>query len=105
MVPIGKLNKRIEIHKHTVFDNGRSEEDRWNLYKSVWASVDWVSDGEKYRAGALGIAATVRVIVRKTDITSKDRIVYGGQTFSLTSVKPVLGNSAFLELSGGLVNG
>lgn len=105
MVPIGKLNKRIELHKHSVVDNGRSDEDRWTFEKIIWACVEWVSDGEKYRAGALGIAATVRIIVRNTDITSKDRIIYGGQTFSLTSVKPVQGNSAFLELSGGLVNG
>ena len=99
MFAIGKLNKRIDLLKPTVTDDGYQESTTWAKDRSVWANVAWVSDREKYAAGAIGIETVLRVTVRKTSINHDWRIKYDGIEYEINGITPMIDKEHFIQLN------
>lgn len=100
----GELDRRVRFERKTVEDDGFSADGTvsWVPIATVWASVVAVSDGEKWRAGALGAIVSHRIRVRFSsvfaDLTAADRVVYRGDVLEIGAVKE-LGRREFLEIT------
>ena len=102
MINAGKLNKRIELLIPTIIDDGYSTKTTYTETRSVWANVYYVSDIEKYRAGALNIDAQIRFTIRQTAIDHNWRIRFDDKTYSVVGIKPAYKAETFLEVTCGL---
>ena len=64
-MPIGDLRHRITIQKFTTVVNENGFEDEaWQDYKTVWASVSNLSGREYYQAAAVQAEKTVKLLIR-----------------------------------------
>jgi|GEM_PF-6003777 len=104
MITAGNLNKRIELLIPTIIDDGYQEKTEYTERRFVWAHVYFVSDMEKYRAGAVSVDAQVRFTIRQTAIDHNWRVRFDGKTYSVVGIKPALKNETFLEVTCGLAS-
>jgi SPP1 family predicted phage head-tail adaptor len=94
----------VRFERATRTDDGFSSDVPavWTPIATVWASVLAVSDGEKWRAGALGATISHRIRVRFSsvlaDLKPSDRAIFEGRTLQIGSVKEV-GRREFLEIN------
>lgn len=98
-----KLDRRITIQRYGITYNADNEPiEAWAPLATVWASVNYVSDGEKVRAAEVGASITVRFQIRYSsdvaDVDAKDRVLFEGDVFDISGVKP-LGRREGLEIS------
>jgi len=98
-----KLDRRIAIERYSVTYNDDNEPtEAWASLATVWASVQYASDGEKVRAAEVGATISVRFQIRYdstwADVNAKDRVIYEGKTFDIVGVKE-LGRREGLEIS------
>ena len=99
----GALDRRITIERYGVTYNADNEPtEAWTTLATVWASIQYASDGEKVRAAEVGATVSVRFQIRYSstvkDVDAKDRILYDGKTFDIVGVKE-LGRREGLEIS------
>lgn len=100
----GNLDRRVRFERATPVDDGFSSDVRttWTPMTTVWASVVPVSDGEKWRAGAMGATVSHRIQVRFSAVLAglkpSDRAVFDGRTMQIGPVKEI-GRREFLEIS------
>lgn len=99
----GKLDRRISIQRYGISYNADNEPiEGFTDLATVWASVQYASDGEKARAGE--VAATVSVRFQTwwstavSTVNPKDRVAYDGKVFDIVGVKE-LGRREGLEIS------
>lgn len=98
-----KLDRRITLQRYGVtYDSDNQPIEGFTDLATVWASVQYVSDGERVRAAEVGASITVRFQIRYSStvavVNPKDRVVYGGKTFDISGVKE-LGRREGLEIS------
>lgn len=99
----GKLDRRITIERYGVTYNADNEPtEGFTALATVWASVEYASDGEKARAAEVAATVSVRFQIRYSsmvkDVNPKDRVIYEGKTFDIVGVKE-LGRREGLEIS------
>lgn len=74
----------------------------------LWASMEPISDGERFRADSVGREMIVRFRVRlsahSASITLSDRLECRGITYGVGGIKP-LGRSGGFEITAKLVKG
>lgn len=104
MIGAGKLDTRIDLHKPTVIDNGIEDVVAYVKEKTVWANIVWISDRERFAAGAVGIDTQLRITIRKTEIDHDYRIEYEGHTYAITGIKPAMKNKTMLEITAGKIS-
>lgn len=101
---IGDLNKRVTFSRQSSVRNEYGEKiDQWTNYKAVWGSINYISDGERFRAGQNSSKLLARVTIRNVKnhgISNSDRLSIGGIIFSIEGIKPVY-NERFLEITVG----
>jgi len=102
-VRAGELDRRIEIRTAAVSTNELNEPvETWIPAVTVKAKVMPISDGERFRAGEVSAQITTRFLIRwsitTSEITPKDRIVYGGKTFDIFHLKEI-GRREGIEIS------
>lgn len=97
----GNLDSRIQILKWRLVDTGLSEKIVHDPDKTVWAKATYVSDGEKFRSGALGVAVSIRFIVRKISLDHRDKIKYQGVDYDVVSIKPYQDSKSLIEITVG----
>lgn len=87
----GRLDRRITIERATVeTDPFGGETPTWAEVATVWASVEWVKDGERLRAAELAASADVRFQIRwGFGVTVEDRITYDGRVYDILGVKEI----------------
>lgn len=101
MFAAGKLNKRITLLASTEVDDGYQTKTEYTPVKTLWANVYYVSDVERYRAGAVNINAMVRFTVRKMTISRDWIVLFDGDRYAITGYKPVLDDDHMMEITAG----
>jgi phage head-tail adaptor, putative, SPP1 family len=106
----GKLDRRITLQRYGITYNQDNEPlEAWEDIATVWASVAYVSDGEKIRAAQVGASVTVRFQIRYSslvaDLSAKDRVRFDGHIFDLSGVKPLGRLQGFELTAASQVNG
>lgn len=101
MIGAGELDRRVTIRRATTTRDGYGQQiNAWADAGSVWAKVDWVNDGEKWRAGELGVDLAARVTVRYSPglVARQDRIAIDGEDYEVAGIKQI-GRRQWLEIT------
>ena len=83
----GELCHRIRIEKKTQDrdEDGNFLEPSWELHKTLWAKVTWLSAKDLLTAQASNSEMIARCKIRKRDdIDTTMRVVYDGKIYSIT---------------------
>lgn len=98
----GGLDRRIVVERATVaLDGFGAAVEIWAALATVWAEVRWISDGERWRAGAVGAEAVMRVTIRAgLRVTERDRLVIDGRVHGISGVKEI-GRGEGQEITAG----
>lgn len=104
---LGHLDRRIQFRRAFAVDDGFSTTPGFNDHGSpVWASKTDVSDGERWRAGALSANVTARFVVRWTaftaDITPADQLICEGNTYDISATKEGPGRRQWIEITAAV---
>lgn len=100
----GELDRRVRFERPIQADDGFSSdgETTWAPIATVWASVLPLSDGEKWRAGAVGSTVSHRIKVRFSPLlaglSAADRAIFEGKALQIGPPKEV-GRREFLEIT------
>lgn len=86
----GLMRHRIEIQSATIAENDLGEEEEtWAELKTVWASYEPKSAGEKYAEDQFQAKRVVLFRIRyREGITTKMRVVHDGLTYDIDAVIP-----------------
>lgn len=90
----GKLDRRITIQRFTATTDALGGEVKtWIDIATVWASVEWVKDGERrerLQLSEVAASAEVRFQIRwGLGVTVEDRVFYDGRAWEITAVKEI----------------
>ncbi|WP_417587401.1 head-tail adaptor protein [Pararhodobacter oceanensis] len=99
-----KLDRKAQFYRFTEIDDGYGTVEVWAALGSpIPAARTDISDGEKWRAGAVSATVTTRFQVRSTtftrDLTPKDRIECEGETFEIVGIKQAPGRRLLIEIT------
>lgn len=86
-ISAGELCHRIRIEKKTQDrdENGNFLDPSWQLHKTLWAKVTWLSVKDKLTAEANNSEVLARCKLRKrNDIDTTMRLVYDNKIYSIT---------------------
>lgn len=95
-----ELKHKVVIQKYVniVNDNG-FEEEIWEDYKTVWASVSNLYGREYFAAAAVQAEKTVKFTIRYTDeIDTSMRILFKGKQYNITSIDNIKYENKFIEI-------
>lgn len=86
-----KMDRRIAIQRATAVRNEFGEDIlTWATLAEVWAAVEPVSDGERWRAAEVAAHVTTRFRIRwGWDVTVQDRVLYDGREYDIVGVKEI----------------
>ena len=93
--PARQRERRIQFERATIARNaiGVEEPSAWSLIEKAWAKVLFGTGQERRAAGAEGATqtATFRVLstIALRTVTERDRILFDGRGWSITSIAPV----------------
>lgn len=90
----GARNRMVQFRRAAQVFDGLSTTDVWSDYgDAVWASKSDISDGERWRAGAVAANITTRFSVRYSGfaatITPVDRLTCEGREYDISGVKEI----------------
>lgn len=99
----GKLDRRVTLRRFTSSTDGfNNPVETWADLATVWAAVEFVRDGERFRSGEVGASQMIRVQIRYSaqvaGIDAKDRLMFDGREYAVNGVKE-LGRRVGLELT------
>ncbi|EHN13437.1 phage head closure protein [Clostridium sporogenes] len=97
---IGDLKHRVTFQRFTtvVNDNG-FEEETWQDYKTVWASVSNLYGREYFEAAAIQEENTVKFTIRFIkEINESMRIKFRDKQYSITSIDNIKYENKFIEI-------
>lgn len=106
----GKLRERVELQRLVRSQNtfGEDEQAVWALVKSMWADVEPLTSVERFRNGVERAYTPYTVRLRRdpnVQITTSDRIVWGGVIVDVESVIDVGGRHHTIEVVGNGTSG
>lgn len=99
-----KLDRRVQVRRAALVDDGLGEVETWADHGGpIWARRQDLSDGERWRAGAVAAHVTARFTVRWSaftrDLTPADRLICEGTEYEITGVKEAEGRRQWLEIT------
>ena len=97
---IGDLKRRVTFQRFTtvVNDNG-FEEETWQDYKTVWASVSNLYGREYFEAAAIQAEKTVKFTIRFiNEIDESMRIKFRDKQYNITSIDNIKYENKFIEI-------
>ncbi len=99
MIRAAKLDRRITIERHTkTVDQYRQEREAWIEIATVWAELLTQSEEEFRRPFGEEEKAVVGFRIRHlASLTTKDRVLYRGEAFSIRRLQE-LGNREGFDL-------
>lgn len=102
-LPAGLFDRKLQFRRAALVDDGFSSVETWsNLGAAVWASKADISDGERWRAGAVAASVSARFRVRwsnlSSGITPADRLVCDGREYDIANIKE-LGRKVGFEIT------
>ncbi|KGI44833.1 phage head closure protein [Clostridium tetani] len=97
---IGDLKHRVLFQKFaTVVNDNGFEEETWQDYKTVWASVSNLYGREYFEAAAVQAEKTVKFTIRYTDeIDTSMRILFKDKQYNITSIDNIKYENKFIEI-------
>lgn len=97
---IGDLRHRIMLRKFiTVVNENGFEEEAWQDYKTVWASVSNLSGREYYQAAAIQAEKTVKFLIRHIiDVDTDKRIFFNDKQYNITSIDNMKYANKYIEI-------
>lgn len=86
------MDRRISLLRAAVStDDFNAEIETWGDIATVWAAVDPVRDGERWRAGETLASKKMRFTIRWSrdvmDVDARDRVMFEGRTYDIDGVK------------------
>lgn len=99
-MPIGDLRHIITIQKFTTVVNENGfEEEAWQDYKTVWASVSNLSGREYYQAAAIQAEKTVKLLIRYSqELDTSMRILFKDKQYNITSIDNMKYANKYIEI-------
>lgn len=99
----GAMDERAQVRRASLIDDGFGLVETWaDLGAPVSVERVDVSDGERWRAGAVGAQITTRFRMWRTrftaGITPKDRLICNGREYDITGIKD-MDRPAILEIT------
>lgn len=99
----GKLDRRVIIRRSIITqDSFNSPVATWGDLVRVWSAVNFVSDGERARAGEIGARQMIRFEIRNSAVTgtvdTRDRITFEDRDYDISGVKQI-GRNNRLEIT------
>lgn len=97
---IGDLRRRITFQKLTTLINENGfEEEIWQDYKTVWASVSNLFGREYYQAAAIQAEKTVKFLIRYIEGIDTDmRILFNDKQYNITSINNMKYANKYIEI-------
>lgn len=95
----GTLNKRITLLRPELVDNGLQTVTECVADRAIWADVQYVSDREKYAAGAVGVDTELRVIVRYRAIEHDWQFDFKSIRYEIIGIAPSSKDESYLQLT------
>jgi SPP1 family predicted phage head-tail adaptor len=88
MTGAGALRFKVTIQEATeVRDTFGEPIQTWGTYRTVWASIDPLTGGERFHAQQVDPSVDYRIRFRYVPgVTAKMRILYGSRVFEIQSV-------------------
>lgn len=99
----GSLDRRVQFRRAAPADDGLTMVETWADYGAVvWAAKSDISDGERWRAGAVAASITTRFRIRYSGfaatVTPKDRMACEGRDYDISGIKEI-GRREWLEIT------
>jgi len=87
----GTLDRRIIIQRAQITtDASGGEVETWLPHLAVWASVEPILDGERWRAAEIAAHVTTRFVIRwGAGVTVEDQVVYEGRVYDIEAIKEI----------------
>lgn len=83
----GQRDKKITVQRATITRGDFGEEiETWASLGDHWVNIKSVSGGEPIRGGKVDSQTSHIVTFRKTDLTTKDRILHGTRVFNISRI-------------------
>jgi len=100
VVAIADLRHRIILQKFTtVINENGFENEAWQDYKAVWASISNLSGREYYQAAAIQAEKTIKFLIRYTDGIDTDmRILFKDKQYNITSIDNMKYANKYIEI-------
>ncbi|NFN85872.1 head-tail adaptor protein [Clostridium sporogenes] len=97
---IGELKHRVTFQRFTtVVNNNGFEEETWQDYKTVWASVSNLYGREYFEAAAIQAEKTVKFTIRFiNEIDESMRIKFRDKQYNITSIDNIKYENKFIEI-------
>lgn len=93
------LRHRVTIQQRSVVADGPDKTVSWTTRAEVWANVLPLSGSEAMTAAQLTAGLTTGVTIRhRTDVSAKDRILFGSRVLQIESYEDPDGKKRFLRL-------
>lgn len=99
-MPIGDLRHRITLQKFTTVVNENGfEEEAWQDYETVWASVSNLSGREYYQAATVQAEKTVKFLIRYIEeVDTSMRILFKNKQYNITSIDNMKYTNKYIEI-------
>lgn len=97
---IGDLRHRLTLQKFTTVVNENGfEEEAWQDYKTVWASVSNLSGREYYQAATVQAEKTVKFLIRYIkEVDTSMRILFKDKQYNITSIDNMKYTNKYIEI-------
>lgn len=100
----GKLDRVVQFLRSTLIDDGFSSVETFVIHGTpVFAAKKDISDGERWRAGAVSATVSARFIVRYSAftaaLTAADQMECEGVTYDINGIKEGEGRRRWLEIT------
>lgn len=110
MAVSGSLDRRVQFQRAEVADDGLSPVETFENYGNpVPARKADISDGERWRAGAVEADLTTRFVIRwssfSRSLTARDRLTCDGETYNIVGIKETRGRRQWLEITAARIDG
>jgi SPP1 family predicted phage head-tail adaptor len=98
--PVAQMNRRVTIQAITQTTDGQGGfTESWDDVASVWASIDPMSDYEKFQAQQLQTNTTHKLKMRYyPGLTTKHRLLFGDRIFNIKGITNPGEENRFLDL-------
>lgn len=83
-----KMDRRVTIQQVTEASDGQGgQTETWADVATVWASINPMSDYEKFQAQQLQTNTTHKLTIRyRTGLTTKHRVLFGTRIFNIKGI-------------------
>lgn len=98
--PVAKMDRRVTVQAITqTTDSQGGFTESWADVISLWASIEPMSDYEKFQAQQLQTNTTHKITIRYySGITTKHRLLYGSRVFNIKGILNLNEQNAFMQL-------